>query len=104
MIDLIYTIDKEKGNCHIVDSYKITDRKTMEDFVKENLSGEPFNCRSIKSYVREWRAHNLLYKWKIKIESSKDVDLDINESKWRRFCYFILSLLYNEKQQKFHCI
>lgn len=53
MIDLIYTIDKEKGNCHIVDSYKITDRKTMEDFVKENLSGEPFNCRSIKSYVRE---------------------------------------------------
>ena len=90
-----YYINENTGVCNIVDGYKITDRKIMKDFVKEHLTHGLFTCRSINSYVREWRAHNFLYKCKIKIDSTKDVDLDINETKIRRFFYFIFSFLYN---------
>lgn len=96
-MDFEYIIDREKGNCHIKNSYLITDIGSMRVFVKENLTDAPFNCRSFNSYIREWRAHNLLYKLHFKVERTKDVDLDINEPLWRRACYFILSLLYNGK-------
>ena len=83
------------GNCRIIDGWKYKDRKVMEEFVQDHLTAEPFNCRSVASYIREWRAHNLLYKWNIKVESTKDVDLDIKETWLRRFGYFILSIIYS---------
>lgn len=67
----------------------------MYYFAREILSEEPFNSRSAGSYVREWRAHNFLYKMNIMVDSTKDTDLDVAEPLWRRVGYFFLSFLYS---------
>lgn len=51
-------------------------------------------ARKIESWVREWKAHNILYKFNIKRKSTKNVDLNENENIFRRIGYFILSLFY----------
>ena len=89
-----YTINYKEGKCHIINSYLITKRCDMRYFIIENLKVEPFTKRSVNSYVREWRAHNLLYKLGLFVDRTKDTDLDINETRLRRFCYYFLSLLY----------
>lgn len=91
---LNYSINKEQGNCHIVDSYKITKKGDMRVFISENLNEEPFTERSVESYVREWRAHNLLYELDFCRERTKDVDLNVDESIIKRIGYFILSMWY----------
>lgn len=81
-------------NCKIIDSYKITSWKIQKAFVTKLLDEHPlFQQRSIRSYVREWRAHNVLFGWGIEEARTKDADLNVNETKFRRFCYFFLSLL-----------
>lgn len=81
-------------NCKIIDSYKITSRKAQNAFVAKLLDEHSlFQQRSVKSYVREWRAHNVLFGWGIEEARTKDVDLNVNETGFRRFCYFFLSLL-----------
>ena len=47
--------------------------------------------RSALSWIHEWRAHNWMYKHKIKIDRTKDVDLNENESLLKRVGYFIIS-------------
>ena len=91
---MYYTINSAAGVCSIKDGYLITSKAEMLRFINEHLTTAPFNKRSVKSYLREWRAHNLLYIWKFRIEDVKDIDLDVNEARWRRFGYLILSLLY----------
>ena len=48
--------------------------------------------RTFRSQYREWKAHNLLYKFGIFPERTGSVDIDQNEPKWRRFVYAILSI------------
>lgn len=80
-------------NCKIVDSYKITDKSLMKDFISNLIStNKEFNVRSINSYYREWKAHNILYKLGLFKSHTKDVDLNIDEKISRRICYFIISL------------
>ena len=93
--EIKYNLNSAAGNCTIFDSWQVKDRKTMVEFCRLHLTDEPFNRRSISSYVREWRSHNLLYKWNFKPQSTKDTDLNVNEYTWRRIGYFILSFLYN---------
>ena len=50
--------------------------------------------RTIAGMIIEWRAHNLLYALNIKPFSTVSVDLNINESWYRKIGYFILSLIY----------
>ena len=93
--EINYNINSAAGNCTIFDSWKYTDRKLIIEFCNIHLTTAPFDKRSVNSYVREWRAHNLLYKWKIKVSSTKDSDLNVNEPRWRRVGYFVLSILYS---------
>ena len=82
------------NNCHIVDSYLIRD-EIKELFLKTYLLLEDvFKTRSFKSYMNEWRAHNILYKWNVARKRTKDVDLNINESLFRRIGYCIISNLF----------
>jgi len=60
--EIKYNLNSAAGNCIIFDSWQIKDRKVMEEFCRLHLMDSPFDKRSIGSYVREWRAHNLLYK------------------------------------------
>lgn len=94
MTNFSYSINRERGICHIIDSYTVTKTSDMRDFIVDVLSEEPFTCRSVNSYVREWKAHNLLYRLGLFKSHTQDVDLDIQETRLRRFCYFILSLFY----------
>lgn len=78
----------------IIDSYKITDRDRMKQIIYAIQYNHPevkFN-RDINDLVHEWVAHNKLYKWKIKRNMTKDVDLEYEEKWYYRLIYKMLDL------------
>ena len=84
-------VDERHKNIKLIDSWFITDKRHQKQIISELLEDyEWFRGRSLKSYLREWRSHNRLYRLNIKVESTKDCDLNVNESLFRRFCYFFL--------------
>lgn len=88
-----------QDNCHIINSYLITSIDIMKKFIEQLLCEAPFNARPVMSYVDEWCAHNFLYDYKIAVDSTKDVDLDLHENIFRKFAYFILGLIYRFKHR-----
>ena len=86
-----YSVDEQNLNIKIIDGFKYKDRETQIATIKIfKTSYEWFAKRSIKSYVREWRAHNRLYALGIFRSRTKDVDLNVNEKWYRRLGYFFL--------------
>ena len=82
-----------EDNCKICNSFLIVKKYLKLEFI--NFLREThslFRLRSAKSYYREWKAHNLLYKLHILRCSTRDTDLCIYEYMWRRIGYFIISL------------
>lgn len=49
--------------------------------------------RSYKSALREWKAHNVLYKLYFKRNSTMHTDIEAKPLLICRICYFILSLV-----------
>lgn len=95
--DLTIIID-EYNTC-IEDSYTITKKDEMKEILEFLREQTPNNyavhIRSIKSQIREWRAHNLLYKLGLYKSRTKDVDLDMDAEKlFYKIGYFVLSCLY----------
>lgn len=94
------TIEYSKSNVHIYNSFTIS-KTDIADWIQQIKSFGEENgyiyLRSNKSWEREWNAHNLLFKWGIKADRAKDVDLNEDESLLRRLLYWILSLLYSTK-------
>lgn len=94
-------MDVEGQNIHIHNSYQVTKTEDMK-MILDTIMGKSFYVkmtdagfnRSKGSMLREWKAHNVLYKWNYQPNRTKSVDLDENESSWRRFCYFFLSMLH----------
>lgn len=88
----------DKDNICILDSYKVKRSKDMKQILENvfyaSVNRGIFYSRSIKSWLKEWKAHNILYKFGLFRSHTKDVDLTEKESKKRRFAYFILSLFY----------
>lgn len=88
----------DRNSIHIANSFSITKSSEMKRIL--GLIGiAAFNrnisySRSQGSFIREWKAHNILYKFNIKRKSTKSVDLNENENIFRRIGYFILSLFY----------
>lgn len=91
-------------NVHIVTSFQITDRKGKEeviDYILKVAKEYGFEYkRSKKSWIREWSAHNTLYQWNYQRERTGSVDLNEDESLFRRFCYFFLSLFEKVKWEE----
>ena len=83
-------------NIHIFNSYKVKRKRDMKRILMlircASFNRGIFYSRKEKSWIREWKAHNILYKLGIKKERTESVDLNENESILRRFGYFILSL------------
>lgn len=78
----------------IIDSYKITDRSKMSEIIYAIQYKHPeikFN-REYNDLIREWVAHNRLYKWKINQKKTKNVNLEFNECKIKTLLYNILSI------------
>ena len=92
-------------NLHIVDGYKINKLTDMETYLLQHKD-ELSSSRSLKSYLIEWRAHNVLYYLGLFRSHTKDTDLDDHESMFRRFIYwliwvFTLSFVEYNKKEKY---
>lgn len=94
-MDIIYKLTKDCLT--IYDGYQISDKKQMVSFLTSLRTDEDkdtiVSTRSIKSMIREWQAHNLLYNLHLFRSHTQDVDLD-KEPWYRQVIYFILSIFY----------
>jgi len=93
------SIDVEHLNIHIENSYIITNKKLIRDYIDVIMNMTDFSelrkagfTRTAKSMYNEWVAHNVLYRFGYKKEQTSNVDIDQGETLLRKFCYFILSL------------
>lgn len=88
-------------NVKVIDSYKYKDDKIKKEFI-DYLFKIPqvekmfVNKRTKKSLIAEWKAHNTLYKFNIYRSRTKDVDLDIKESFFRKLLYNIIAFIFND--------
>lgn len=93
-------IEVTETNIKIIDSYKIRASSSMLEILsairKEYgmLEGNLVLKRSDKSLIQEWMGHNLCYDLHIKRSSTRDVDLDSDDSFKKRMVYCIASILY----------
>ena len=85
-------------NVHIMDSYKVrktSDMKAILEIIREEATNRGFTYkRSVSSWLREWKAHNLLSDKDIEFSRTSSVDVNEGETFFRRLAYFILSLFY----------
>ena len=86
---LSFKYNKKTNNIKIIDSYLVTDKKRMTEYLKQ-LPLEKVN-RNFNSCLNEWIAHNRLYKLGLFKKHTQDCDLSQDESLFRRICYWILS-------------
>lgn len=97
VLDISYSFDNNKTNpnIHICNSYKIKNDKIKKLFLKQIMRDPLFKqakrTRSLDSYLKEWKAHNYLYKLGIEKERTAHVDLDEKDDKQR--AYELLALL-----------
>lgn len=77
----------------IQDSYKLSNINKMKDILKEILTNttEYNTKRSLKSLIREWVSHNLLYKIHFFRKHTKDVNLEKNINIILKIGYFLIS-------------
>ena len=79
------------ANTHITDSVMVKSKADMRRFleqVRESVPPDMAVCRrDMESMVREWRAHNFFYHFRIFRSRTKDVDLELKQTWWRElFC------------------
>ena len=87
-----------QDNVHIINSARIRDVVEMREILtiirkKAEKRGITYK-RSIKSWLREWKAHNFLVNYNVETSRTSSVDLNEDEKLIRRVCYFLLALLY----------
>lgn len=89
----------DNPSVRVCDSYRYGEDKISEilsalhaNKYYEHFCKETGYSRTFQSQFREWKAHNLLYKFGIFPKRTGSVDIDQNESLFRRFVYAILSL------------
>ena len=90
--DIVYEVLSNR--IKIIDSYQITNRSRMSEIIYAIQHKHPevqFN-RNYSDLIHEWVAHNRLYKWNIKPEKTKDVDLCFNESWLNKTIWFIIGI------------
>ena len=99
---LTVTYDVARLNIHVENSYVVKCKKDIRMLLEEiRLYEEAWTAmvengykRTVTSLVCEWAAHNRLYNAGEQPERTKDVDLDQGESRFRLFCYWVISLFF----------
>lgn len=90
------TVEYSSTNVHIVNSYKVApaDIAGWVDRIRKVGQENGYTYpRTDKSWIREWKAHNVLYKFGIYPDRTKDVDLNNNEPPLRKLAYLLLSFM-----------
>lgn len=96
----LYRCTLTDENTHISSSSLATSKHEMRLVIEELRSyfrekdELAVNKRSIKSQVREWAAHNLLFDFGICRSRTKSVDLNYPTKWYMEVAYFILSIFY----------
>lgn len=87
------TIEYDDANVRIIDSYKITDSiEMLATLMKFKKITKYKTKRTIRSWLKEWKSHNRLYKLGLFRSHTKDCDLEENEKKHRLIAYEILGI------------
>lgn len=85
-------------NTHIVDSCLITSKEDMRDYLQELRDASApemaVNQRDLESQIREWRSHNLFYKFHVFRSHTKDVDLELKQTWYRELFCRVVSFFY----------
>lgn len=86
-------IQYDEQNIKIIDSYKVTDNVEMTYILKEFILKTGYKSkRSLKSWIKEWKSHNRLYKLGLFRLHTKDCDLEENEKIYRLIVYKFLGI------------
>lgn len=82
----------------IKDSYKIEDDDIKRTFINRICEETPRieGSRSRKSLLLEWKAHNILYRFKLFPSRTKDTDLEYAQTKLLALGYRIICFLFRE--------
>lgn len=84
----------EDFNTHIEDSYKVKDIEEIVGLIiHERYKKFLPITREFESYVREWKAHNRLYKLGLFRSHTKDCDLEEPIKWYHEIIYFILGVI-----------
>lgn len=90
-------IDYDVYSVRIWNSFLITKRKEMKEYVNRiknySLCPDCVRFRSTRSLIREWEAHNFLYRIGYEVQRTMHVDFN-DEPVTRRLGYAFLSILY----------
>lgn len=77
----------------IYDSYLLTNvKKQVEDIINKRISMGLDTTRTMKSYIRETKAHNRLYKLCLFRSHTKNTDLEEDIKLWKEVVYFIIGI------------
>lgn len=89
------------NNClTIYDSYKITSEEDMENILfnvrinNTESNYEVLHNRTDKSFIKEWKSHNLLYNLHIFRSHTADVDMEYPLKWYYKLAWDILSIFY----------
>ena len=86
-------IEYDAANIRIKDSYKIKNKAMMKLILQIFLMRTEFKyTRTIKSWIKEWKTHNKLYKLGLFRKHTKDCDLEEDEKIHRLIAYEILGI------------
>ncbi len=87
------TIIYDNKDIKIINSYKIKTEREMIAILKTFKNRTGFQSkRTLKSWIKEWKAHNRLYKLGLFKSHTIDCDLEENEKWWRLLAYQILGI------------
>ena len=84
-------IEYDAGNIRILDSYKVHSAAYMQMVLNMFVIKTGFKSkRTMKSWLKEWKTHNRLYRLGLFKSHTKDCDLEENEKVHRLIIYEIL--------------
>ncbi len=88
-------INISETNIHLHDSFTIHSKKEKEFILNEIIKAFPeiLNYRTFKSMLREWRAHNILYRFNILRDRTKHTDIEFKQKLKFKIGYFLISLI-----------
>ena len=86
-------INYDEKNIRIVNSFKINKIEDMILILRIFQIRTGYKSkRSLRSWIKEWKAHNRLYKLGLFKTHTKDCDLEENEKWWRLLVYQFLGI------------
>lgn len=82
-----------KNKTTIYDSYLMKNvSKEVKEIIKERQEKEYKTNRTLKSYIRETKSHNRLYKLGLFRKHTKNCDLEEDIKLWKEIVYFIIGI------------